>query len=103
MPMRGLTLIVVAGDTERFAAAIAIASAQAALGGRVRLYLHDKAVALLPGAALDDALALGVKVIACQSGLAAAGLALNDLDPRIEAGGLVSLLATVGEDQLVTV
>ncbi|WP_414902853.1 hypothetical protein ACMT1E_06545 [Sphingomonas flavalba] len=101
--MRGLTLIVLTADRERLDAAIAIASAAAALGGRARLYLHDRAVTLLPGAPLDDALALGVEVIACQSGLAAAGLALDTLDPRIAGGGLVSLLAGADDDRITTV
>ncbi|WP_239018094.1 peroxiredoxin [Sphingomonas flavalba] len=100
--MRGLTLIVLTADRERLDAAIAVASATAALGGRSRLYLHDRAVALLHGASLDDALALGVEVIACQSGLAAAGLALDRFDPRIAGGGLVSLLAEAGDDRIIT-
>ena len=100
MPVRGLTLIV--GDPARMDDALAIAAAHAAIGGTTRLYLHDRAVAALAAAPLDDALALGVRIIACQTGLAAAEIDLAAVDRRIEGGGLVGLLAALGEDRLVT-
>lgn len=101
--MRGLTIIVATGDADRFAAAVAIASASAALGGRTRLYLHDGAVARLADTDLSDALALDVAIIACQTGLASAGIDLSTLNGRIAAGGLVSLLAALDDDRLLTV
>lgn len=118
--MRGLTILAATGDIERFRAALSLACALAALGGRTRLYCHEAAVTLLvpgrdPG---DDALAgkglatrtqllaealeSGVTLIACQTGLAAAGIAFDALAQGVEPGGLVSLLATLGEDRLVT-
>lgn len=99
--MRGLTIVVATADAERFGAACALASAQAALGGRVRLYLHDAAIAVLAEEhlLLETAQELGVAVIACQTGLAAHGVPLPD---GVEAGGMVSLLATLGEDRLVS-
>lgn len=119
--MRGLTILLVATDPARARAALTLATAQAALGGRVRLYAHDAAVAMLvPGADGDDAelaaaglpgraalLGLaqegGVALIACQTGLARAGLAIGVLAAGTEAGGLVGLLAGLGDDRLVAI
>lgn len=100
--MRGLSVILTAGDPERLGAALALAAAAAALGGRARLYFHDQAVQLLADADLSPAFDHDVSVIACQTGLAEANLDLSALDPRIEAGGMVSLLAALGDDRLVT-
>lgn len=118
--MRGLTILAATADVERFRAALSLACAHAALGGRVRLYCHEAAVALLvtgadPGDAeltgkglanrrqlLAEAVESGVALIACQTGLAAAGIAFDALAPGAEPGGLVSLLAGLGEDRLVT-
>ncbi|KQX20251.1 MULTISPECIES: hypothetical protein [unclassified Sphingomonas] len=121
MRMRGLTILVAAGDAERFHAALSFAAAGAATGMAVRLHLHEGAVALLgpPIAApadparsaaglptlaqlLDDALDLGVAITVCQSGLALAGLALGGLDRRIEAQGPIGLLAALDDDRLLT-
>ncbi|WP_156678381.1 DsrE family protein [Sphingomonas profundi] len=117
--MRGLTIIVADAAPERFRTALSIAAAQAALGGGARLFLQGAAVALLrggevPGDAahaaaglpalallLEEALALGVTLVACQSGLHLAGLDAASLDPRIEQGGLVSLLQGLGDDRLL--
>lgn len=98
--MRGLTIVVAAADAERFHAALTLASAQAALGCRARIYLHANAVRLLHSgpALLVTAQELGVTLIACQTGLADAGIALPD---GVEAGGMVSLLADIGDDRLV--
>ena len=99
--VRGLTIIVATADAERFAAALTIASAGAALGARTRLYCHGRAVTLLArGEPLDTALELGVAFIACQSALAEAAMTLPDF---AEGGGMVSLLATLDDDRLVTV
>lgn len=102
MPMRGLTLVVATADPDRFRCALLMASAQAALGGRARLYAHEGAVRLLavPDDALTTARELGVRLIACQTGLAEAGLPLPD---GVEAGGLVSLMAALDDDRLVAI
>ena len=118
--MRGLTIIAATADSERFRAALSLACAHAALGGRARLYCHEGAVRLLlPGEDPDDAQRIaaglptraqllheavesGVALIACQTGLAAAGIPFDTLPPGIAPGGLVSLLAELGEDRLVT-
>ncbi|MFT3966639.1 MAG: peroxiredoxin [Sphingobium sp.] len=105
-------------DAERLRGGLTLACAEAALGGSVRLFLQLDAVAMLrpplvaprdalhaaqglPGLAalLDDALELGVTVIACQSGIALAGLAAEALDPRIEMGGPVGVLAGNSADE----
>jgi predicted peroxiredoxin len=99
MPMRGLTVIVATDDRARFQAAVTIASAQAALGGRARLYFNEGAVRLLADMTpLATAGELGVSFIACQTGLADAGLALPD---GVQAGGMVSLLAELEDDRLI--
>ena len=118
--MRGLTIIAATADIERFRAALSLACAHAALGGRVRLYCHEGAVRLLlPGEDPDDAqriaaglptraqllheaLESSVALIACQTGLAAAGIPFNTLPPGLEPGGLVSLLAGLADDRLAT-
>ena len=107
--MRGLTILVATADPARFRAALTLAAAHAALGGRTRLFLHEEAVALLRTA--DDALShlvstaieSGATLIACQTGLARAGLAETDLPAGAETGGLIGLLATLGEDRLDTI
>ena len=117
----GLSLIVVTDDPQRCHAALSIAAASAALGERARVYLHADAVVLaaapespddarytangLPTLRelLGEALALGVRLTVCQSGLALAGIDAISLDPRIETGGLVSFLGGLGEDRLTTV
>ncbi|SFR84240.1 DsrE family protein [Sphingomonas jatrophae] len=120
MPVRGLTVTLAAADPERLRAALNLACAAAALGGRARLFLDGSAVALaggklesaedgayaaagLPTLAqlMDEALALGVEPILCQSGLQLAGISMATVDPRFASGGLVSLIETLGEDRLV--
>ncbi|UZK69500.1 peroxiredoxin [Sphingomonas sp. S1-29] len=97
-----LAIIVVTADVERWRAAVAIAQANAALGRRTALYLHDAATGLLAedDAAIAGMLEMGVRLVACQTGLAALGLALP---PEIEAGGLVSFLAETGEERVIAV
>ncbi|HEV2746177.1 MAG TPA: DsrE family protein [Allosphingosinicella sp.] len=118
--MRGLTIIVAGADPARLHAALSLAAAQAALDRPARIFLQGDAVGLLrqPLAAPDDArhsaaglptlaellheaAALGVTVTACQSGLALAGLQSTDLPDGVATGGLVELLATGGDDQLL--
>lgn len=118
--MRGLTLLVATADAERLHAALTYAAAGAAAGMAVKLHLHEGAVALLaplraapsdgdrlkagiPTLAqiVDEALDLGVVVSLCQSGLALAGLDLDQLDPRFEAQGPVGLLAGLDDDRLI--
>ena len=120
MPVRGLTVVVTRPSGLR--AGLELAAANAALGGRARLFAHGEAVAALalpmrdahdpdyacaglPTLAelFEEALALGVEAIACQSGLALTGLTADGLDARMAYGGPVSLLRDLGEDRLVAV
>jgi hypothetical protein len=118
MSMRGLTVMVAAPD--RLRPGLELAAAVAALGGRARLFCHGPAVAALyppvmapddwlyvdaglpPLAALtEEALALEVAIILCQTGLHLTGAAASTFDPRFDWGGPVNLVQTLGEDRLV--
>lgn len=120
--MRGLTIVLADLSSERFRAALSIAAAQAALGGRARLFCQGEAVAVLrpPIQGMEDdahedaglpvlatlfeeAISLGVTVIACQSGLTLTNTDARTLDKRIEYGGLVSLLQSLSDDRLICV
>lgn len=104
-------------DAERFRGALMLAAAQAALGGEATVFLQLDAVALLTApihapqddphiraglptlaALLAEALALGVLVTACQSGLALAGLSAEDLPDGVEAGGPIAFLQATGDE-----
>jgi predicted peroxiredoxin len=120
--MPGLTIVLLTDDAERLRGALTLALAQRALGGECRLFLQLDAVRLLApeteaprddihvahglprlasliGEALDD----GVTLVACQSGLALAGLEASRIDPRIEAGGPVSLLQSLAPEERLTI
>jgi predicted peroxiredoxin len=117
--MSGLTLIVATADPERFHAALSLAAANAALGERSRIFLQGEAAGLLRDASspadhersrhgvptvvqlLDEARGLGVEIIACQSGLALCGLSAEALPEGVTTAGLVQILSTRGDDQLV--
>jgi predicted peroxiredoxin len=118
--MRGLTVILAEPAPARLRAALSLGCAVAALGGRARLFLHEEAASLLaspltsPADArrvaaglptlaelFDEALSMPVEIIVCQSGLTLAGLAADRLDPRIVAGGLVGVVATVADDRIL--
>lgn len=115
--MRALRIILTTRDAERFRGALTIAAAAAALGGEAQLFLQLDAVALLgPPIAgpqddahaaaglpalsvlLDDALALGVRLTACQSGLALHGIAAQALPPGVDIGGPVAFLQQTDDD-----
>lgn len=120
--MRGITIIVGRGDPGRLHAALSVAAAQAALGRSARLFLQADAVALVrdPINAPEDAryaaaglptledmlaevTAMGVSITACQSGLALAGIDAGELPKGVETGGLIELLSSSGDDQLLFV
>ncbi len=119
--MRGLTIILTGDDAEKLYSALLIAAAIAAAGANSRIFCEGLSAALL----LDDksarhdserranglptlaelreeAHALGVRLIACQGGMALAGLRIGQLGPAVEAGGLTSLMTRLGDDRLVT-
>lgn len=119
---RPLLLIATTADAERLRGALTLACAEAALGGRVSLFLQLDAVGLvappviaphddahaavgLPRLCelLDTALDLGVAVIVCQSGLALAGFAVDALDPRMQMSGPLAVLADVASDNRMAI
>ncbi len=104
-------------DAERLRGALVLAAAQAALGGAAALFLQLDAVILLraPTIApqdvahraaglpdlvtlLAEAQALGVTIIACQSGLALCGMATDALPSGVEVGGPVGFLQATDDD-----
>ena len=117
----GLNIVVAGEDPGRLHAALSVAAAWAALDRPARIFLQSEAVALLrpslagedqgrrreagiPALAelLEESLALGASVIACQSGLALAGLSAEDLPAGVDTGGLVDFLAkSRPDDQLM--
>ena len=118
--MRGLTIVVAGADLERFHAALGLAAAHAAAGGQTRIFLEGRGVSLLAAAdpapadearravglptlaeLRTEAVALGVALVACQGGMALTGLAIDELGPGVEAGGLVGLMTSLGDDRLV--
>ena len=117
MFVRGLTLV--AARSGGLRTALELAAANAALGGRARVFCQGEAVAALsplrdphdadysaaglPTLAelFEEALGLGVEIIACQSGLALMGVRADTLDARIGFGGPVGLLQTLEDDRLV--
>jgi predicted peroxiredoxin len=120
VPVRGLTIIVTRPQGLR--AGLELAAANAALGGPARILAQGEAVVALAQPMLDrhdedyraaglpilgelceEAMELGVRIIACQSGLALMGITADRLDARVEYGGPVSVLAALGEDRLVTI
>lgn len=121
--MRDLKIVLLTADPERLRGALAMAAAHAALGGAAQMFFQMDAVALLSpdasaprdaahasagmprlAALIEEALGLGVALVACQSGLALAGIDAATLDPRIVSGGSVGFLQGVGDvDRLLFV
>lgn len=117
--MRGLTILVATDDRVRFRAALSLACAQAALGGRVRLFCQEEAASLLIDRpdldqttlidrglpTIPDLIAaahdVGVALMVCQTGLSAAALIPECLYDGVEPGGLVGVLATLDADRLL--
>ena len=93
--MRGVTpLAVIVGSGDRAPTALAVAAAAAALGRPVAMLFDGDSVRALDAAdpALAAALDLGVAVTACQSGLAAAGIAASALPAGVTTGGMIGFL-----------
>ena len=115
--MRELRIIVATADAERLRGALVLAAAQAALGGGACIFLQLDAVALLRapiGAPADEAhaaagmpplaqlieeaVALGVALLACQSGLVLSGMTLDQLPAGVEVAGPVSFLQQTADE-----
>lgn len=117
---RGLAIILSEASHARLHAALTLACAAAALGRPVRLFFHGESVAALsierhwqgdavyravglPSVAelVDNAIGLGVGVMACQTGLQLVGMAAVGLAEGIETGGMVAFLADARADELL--
>lgn len=115
--MRELRIVVTTADAERLRGALVMAAAQAALGERATVFLQLDAVELfrspigapqddahraagLPSLAMliEEALGLGVTLLACQSGLSLSGLSVGDLPCGVEAGGPIAFLQQTDND-----
>lgn len=99
-----------------------MALVQLALGGAVTIFVTGPAVAHLYRASkrrdevipklvkipqlhtmLDEFLAGGGRMIVCQTSASGRKVAMDKLDPRIQAGGLVSVMQGLGDDRLVVI
>lgn len=101
--MPGVRLAIVVGDGTNPATALRLAAAAAALGRDVAMLFDGASVSALvaPDALLATALDLGVRVVACQTGLADAGLTAADLPPGVVTGGMVGFVAAAADAQLL--
>ena len=122
--MNPLGVLLVSGGHERAHYALMVATAAAALGRPVVLFVTnagcrlllagaplaaDPREALLEGrgvatlaALLQAAAELGVRRIACEAGLRAESLETAPLAAGVEVAGLVTFLAAVGTGQIIT-
>jgi len=104
-----LAIVVAEAGGDRLVTALTLAAAAAALGRPVAMLFDGSSVAALARANADavvDALLasardLGVRLTACQTGLADLGLAASALVDGIETGGMVGFLAANGDAQLL--
>lgn len=122
MPLRGLTIVVAGDSPMRFREALVLAAAQAALGAPSQLFLQGAAVALMrqpvtcaaddANAAaglprldelIDEALALGVRFVLCQTGLHLAAIDRATLDKRIDYSGPLEILRTLDDDRFIVI
>jgi predicted peroxiredoxin len=98
-------LAIIIDDPARAGAALRVAAAAAVLGRPVALLFDGRAVALLaasaPHALLRDALTLGVRVTACQTGMADCGLDASGLVAGATPGGMIGFMSDAGDAQLI--
>ena len=112
-----MNIIIASACPARLIAALELALATAALGRQPRLFLQAEAAGLIAlpltapsdaarrsaglpdlAAIWEEATAMAVPVIACQSGLALAGLTMADIPPEAQSGGLISFLTGAPAD-----
>jgi len=117
---RGLALVLPEASHARLHTALTLACAAAALGRPVRLFFHGESVAALQpgrhwhgdeiyGAAglpsvaelIENALGLGARVMACQTGLQLCGLSAGSLAEGVETGGMIAFLADARDDDVM--
>ncbi|WP_339705555.1 DsrE/DsrF/DrsH-like family protein [uncultured Sphingosinicella sp.] len=122
MKQQGLALIFAEANHARLHGGLSLALAAAALGRPVRLFFQGEAVCALQAERhwagdksykagglprlsdlLDQAIGLGLPMMACESGIHLCGLSAPNLIPGIETGGMVAFLADAREDELLFV
>nr|WP_295660702.1 DsrE family protein [Polymorphobacter sp.] len=102
--MPGLPLAIVVSEAgPRLTTALTLAAAAAALGRDVTMLFDGASVAALapPGPLLATALELGVRMTACQTGLADTGIDAARLPPGVATGGMIGFLAAAEDAQLL--
>ncbi|MDN3568951.1 DsrE family protein [Paeniroseomonas aquatica] len=121
---RPLGILLISAGHERAHYALVLATGAAALGRDVTLFATNEGCRLLLEAAplagdareaalaaagvagvavlLEAAQELGLRLLACEAGLRASGLAGAPLLPGVVVAGVASFLAAVGEGQIVT-
>lgn len=119
-----LGILLISGGHERAHYALMVATAAAAIGRVVTLFATNEGCRALLAEAplcadpreahlaangvatcaelLEAADALGIRRIACEAGLRAAGLHEAPLAEGVEVAGLVTFLAAVGQGQMLT-
>lgn len=125
MPPDGLGILLLSGGHERAHYAFVLATGAAAIGRAVTLFASNEGCRALlrdwssiAGAERDGAVqasgvaglaelreaavALGVRLLACDSGLAMAGLDPACLLPQVEVAGVPSFLAAIGSNPVMT-
>ena len=117
---RGLAIVFAEANHARLHGGLSLALAASALGRPVRLFFQGEAVSALhvsrrwagdqacratglPSLAelLQQAAAMGVPAMACESGLHLCGLGPALILPGVETGGLVAFLADARNDELM--
>jgi peroxiredoxin family protein len=125
VPSDTLGLLLLSGSQDRAHYAFVLASGAASLGRSVVLFATNRGCLGLAKdwSGLDDAardarvraagvagleelreaaIELGVRLIACESGLRAEGIDPRSLLSRVEIAGVVTFLAAVGGGQIIT-
>ena len=101
--LNGLALIVT--DSARMAGGLRLAAAAAALGRPVFMLFDGQTVSALlanrPPSLITEALAMGVQITACQTGMADAGIEADALLGGVETGGMIGFLSDFGQAQLI--
>lgn len=119
---QGLALIFAEANHARLHGGLSLALAAAALGRPVRLFFQGEAVCALQverhwagdkaykagglpqlSELLDQAIGLGLPIMACESGIHLCSLSASGLIAGVETGGLVAFLADAREDDLLLV
>jgi predicted peroxiredoxin len=122
--MNRLGVLLISGGHERAHYALVMATGAAALGREVTLFAtnagcrlmlaeqdlaEDPREAVLAGQGVAGigtlfaaARELGIRMIACEAGLAAEGLLQAPLAPGVERAGVATLLVAVGPGQIIT-